>query len=295
LYHKPPQSPAMPLLDNKLELTSLTLLLESVTSRTIEAVWGQVEPQEFRYYLEDVSEHLTAFEEAAQADYLECSGSRDLYFLNLREVSRVVFYRSTLALHEGRGLDAAYDIRMILSFGCLFMESPTLVEQMIGASIRETGMKAAYGFIESQKKNEQSIQLISDVFNKLGPRMRVGINFQELARGGDGTGQTVVPNADFILPAFGRAFNNSMMCWLNFDRLEVAAAVELFRIQNGVYPEKLQDLNPAYLKRIPRNPFDGKAYQYKATMEGEYELSPGQTPGKEFTQPLVLPFSKASR
>jgi hypothetical protein len=66
-----------------------------------------------------------------------------------------------------------------------------------------------------------------------------------------------------------------LISWVNFDLVQIGTALELYRLQVGGYPEKLQDLHPGYVKRVPRNPFDGSPYQYQSTVGGSYVINAG--------------------
>lgn len=59
--------------------------------------------------------------------------------------------------------------------------------------------------------------------------------------------------------------------WKN-DRLLLRLALRAYKLENGKYPAKLDDLVPGYIKKIPTDPFAVKGeYKYKST-GGSYLL-----------------------
>ena len=45
-------------------------------------------------------------------------------------------------------------------------------------------------------------------------------------------------------------------------------AVERFRLANDRWPERLEDLVPAYLSKIPIDPFDGRPLRFRRLKDG---------------------------
>jgi hypothetical protein len=50
--------------------------------------------------------------------------------------------------------------------------------------------------------------------------------------------------------------------------MEAALAVERFRHQRGQFPTTLAELTPEFLKKVPRDPFDGTPLRYRALAKG---------------------------
>ena len=79
---------------------------------------------------------------------------------------------------------------------------------------------------------------------------------------------------------------------------ELLAALELYRLRQGAYPESLDALVPDYLPEMPLDPFAGKAFRYRRTDDNFRLYSVGQNmkddggvepkPGKAGTGDLVF-------
>ncbi len=52
------------------------------------------------------------------------------------------------------------------------------------------------------------------------------------------------------------------------DLLRLAIALRLHRLKNGAYPDSLEPLAPAFLKKLPLDPFSGKNYIYRREGKG---------------------------
>src|SRR5262249_14654539 len=66
---------------------------------------------------------------------------------------------------------------------------------------------------------------------------------------------------------------------LAFLRCGIAAvAIERYRLANGRWPERLEDLVPAYLSKIPIDPFDGQPIRFRRLKDGViiYTVGEGQ-------------------
>lgn len=48
----------------------------------------------------------------------------------------------------------------------------------------------------------------------------------------------------------------------------LACALERFRIANARYPERLEELTPQFIKKLPHDPCDGQPFHYRITPEG---------------------------
>ena len=54
-----------------------------------------------------------------------------------------------------------------------------------------------------------------------------------------------------------------------------ALAVERFRAANGHWPDRLDELVPAYLKLVPLDPYDGQRLRFKRLADGVLIYSTG--------------------
>jgi hypothetical protein len=95
-----------------------------------------------------------------------------------------------------------------------------------------------------------------------------------------------------ILPALGGTTVKQAQHEAGIRTARTALAIELYRADHGgEKPTNLNDLVPAYLKEIPRDPFDGKPLRYRITERGYavYSIGPDgkdddgkkQTPSKK--------------
>ncbi len=76
-------------------------------------------------------------------------------------------------------------------------------------------------------------------------------------------------------------------------------ALAAYRSDHGIFPDRLAQLSPKYLRAIPRDPFTGKPFQYSTGPTGCTIASPGRFPkrlevtGKHFHYlPMVVHLSK---
>lgn len=64
---------------------------------------------------------------------------------------------------------------------------------------------------------------------------------------------------------------------------QIRNALELYRFDNTVYPEKLSSLIPTYIKSIKKHPFTGKEYLYQK-VDNSYTLSAEFPDGEKYIQ-----------
>ena len=60
------------------------------------------------------------------------------------------------------------------------------------------------------------------------------------------------------------------------ESAQVAIAVEHFRLDTGKLPERLDELVPKYMEKVPIDPFDGKPLRYKRLEKGYTIYSIGE-------------------
>ncbi len=58
------------------------------------------------------------------------------------------------------------------------------------------------------------------------------------------------------------------------DAVWLAVAVERYRSEKGAPPQRLEDLAPAYVPEIPRNPVDDSPWKYAVMPDGSYVIEP---------------------
>jgi hypothetical protein len=71
-----------------------------------------------------------------------------------------------------------------------------------------------------------------------------------------------------------RVYQNKQSTLTDFELARTAAAVERYRLAHGRLPERLEELVPAFLDAVPRDPWsDGKPLSYKIMDSGEFVVS----------------------
>jgi hypothetical protein len=73
----------------------------------------------------------------------------------------------------------------------------------------------------------------------------------------------------------------------SINELVIASALELYRRENGRYPETLAELSPKFLGRIPSDLILGQALRYQRRQNGEYALYSIAWNGKDDLAPLL--------
>jgi hypothetical protein len=89
--------------------------------------------------------------------------------------------------------------------------------------------------------------------------------------------------AGLILPAVQKCVVAAARTDATHRLGQAAIAVETYRVKNGKFPERVDDLIPDYLPRVPTDPFNGQSLRLKH--DGKdlvlYSVGPGGIPGKE--------------
>ena len=94
-------------------------------------------------------------------------------------------------------------------------------------------------------------------------------------------GETALPQSDMLaaravvayitLPALSRAFEAEWRIRTQLGLARTAIAVERFRLANGRLPERLEELVPAFLDRVPADPWNkGASVTYKVRKAGDF-------------------------
>ena len=56
------------------------------------------------------------------------------------------------------------------------------------------------------------------------------------------------------------------------DALRIRVALERFKLAKKSYPKDLAEVVPAYLDKLPADPFSGKPYRYRLEQDGGFTL-----------------------
>lgn len=91
---------------------------------------------------------------------------------------------------------------------------------------------------------------------------------------------TVLPR--ILYPNYKRAYKQNVLSRMEYGGVLLAAALKLYKIEKGKYPEELSEIVPDYLKEIPKDPYspDGK-FVYKKDGENVqlYTIGPDMKDG----------------
>jgi hypothetical protein len=111
------------------------------------------------------------------------------------------------------------------------------------------------------------------------------VRLKALQAGNDGLPKEVARLVSVNLP------NCPAICQHHLAVTRCAAAglaVERFRLANGRWPKSLEELQPKYLRQVPRDPFDGRQLRYRRTEEGVAVFSVGEN--EKDDGKIVIPF-----
>lgn len=78
--------------------------------------------------------------------------------------------------------------------------------------------------------------------------------------------------ARLLLPALGKVTERTARVQAAVDLVVVACALERFQQQHGAYPERLEQLTPEFLARLPLDPVSGELLRYRPDGEGRFVL-----------------------
>ena len=247
-------------------------LTDQQSSSTISQIMSGGDVAALKAYLAELEGYTKSLQQASDCDYMDFPGAEHPSYLNLREAARAISIRGQLAAYEGRIDDATSDSVTLLKLGGLFSDQPLLVEQMIGVALRNIGLRSVANMIGMQPDNRTLLVQLAAALDSAAPFCRTGLDYNALKNGELGLSGPIIPNMEIAVPAFGRAHTNALISWMNFDLIRLATALELYRIEHGNYPSKLDELVPTYLQRIPLEPLEGRAYAY-AMVGATYKLN----------------------
>jgi hypothetical protein len=283
-------------------LSRMMKLMQEITSDTRAEILTSEDWEEFGRYNNSLRAQTEAVESASEGDYMQVSGSAPLNLVRLRICIKVMAIRSQLAVRDGRTLDAVRNIRTLYRLSGVLRGTPWLIGQEIGIYSGRLANGAAYNALIQMQGNEQGILALADALQSVAREMRMPLDWEALRRGEAGALGVIVPNSDLVIGAsigVSRDHRVALMTWLNFDLVRLGLALELYKIQNGKYPEHLDDLIPGYIMRLPNDPIEGQPYKYRIRVSGEYELYSPSIP-KDWTRngiagPLTFPLSETGK
>lgn len=72
----------------------------------------------------------------------------------------------------------------------------------------------------------------------------------------------------FTVPVYEHAGKKSLHLHATLRMAGLACALERFRIANSRYPERLDELVPQFIEKLPHDPCDGQPFRYRVTPDG---------------------------
>jgi hypothetical protein len=78
--------------------------------------------------------------------------------------------------------------------------------------------------------------------------------------------------ARLMLPALGRVHGKAIRAETNIRQTMIACALERFRLEHGNFPERLTELGPKFLPRIPEDVCSGEPMKYERRAAGTFVL-----------------------
>jgi hypothetical protein len=78
--------------------------------------------------------------------------------------------------------------------------------------------------------------------------------------------------AALLMPALNTVENKFVTAHTINQQARTACALELFRRTHGTFPERLEELSPDLLDKLPHDIMDGAPMRYRRTTEGGFEL-----------------------
>jgi hypothetical protein len=78
--------------------------------------------------------------------------------------------------------------------------------------------------------------------------------------------------AHMVLPALSNMAIRTARAQVAVDQIQIACALEAYRLANGQFPETLEALAPRFIPQMPHDVITGGAYKYRRTAEGQFVL-----------------------
>ncbi|MCX7050020.1 MAG: hypothetical protein NTX50_31620, partial [Candidatus Sumerlaeota bacterium] len=210
----------------------------------------------------DIKPFLDAWEKARDADYCRFDTNHGFKprFLNLRKMVRLIAFRAHLRMSQGRPGDAIHDIESIFQTGWLLDDDcQNLTTYMYGTAFRGMAVGAGHSYYLRHKDDPAAMGLLGDLLERMAPKVRMTFAWERLRRV-ESALWTISPYLEKQAPSWPRVVAVYYARWIGYDMLVVCVALEKYRKAHGDYPATLDALAPAYLKRLPLDPIQGKPY-----------------------------------
>jgi hypothetical protein len=244
-------------------------------AKTLTEFLGKLDEVELEAQFKEIEPYLVSLKTASCADYLLYHEADRLVmpqFINFRELARLMALRASLRINQGRFEEAIKDINVILRTGWLLnSDGQNMVTYMVGTAIRGVGISAATNYFLCLRDNPQAMTVLEAQLAEWKRLMHVEFELEKIQRGEPGL-WPIAPWYEIAVTGFLRARAVHYARWVDYDRLVLAIALEKYKAARGEYPETLEALEPEWIERLPREPYEGKSYSYER-QEGEYRLA----------------------
>jgi hypothetical protein len=108
-----------------------------------------------------------------------------------------------------------------------------------------------------------SAQVLIARFNPAGPSVRLSTNLEQEVRTSLGKPTLYNNLARMLLPALSKSLEKAAYGQAAVSLALVACALERHRLATGNYPEKLAELTPRFIDRLPPDPVNGEPLKYR--------------------------------
>ncbi len=124
--------------------------------------------------------------------------------------------------------------------------------------------------------------VLLDRLDPAGPAVRVTPSPEDKAlRQGWGARSPYTVFAAMLLPAVERSLEKAAVSQATVTLARVACALERHRLATGAYPERLEELAPRFLARVPPDPVNGGALKYRREAPNRFVLYSVGLDGKD--------------
>lgn len=224
---------------------------------------------------------LDAYIKAADADlciFQEPRRATSPNWVNLRLVARALQVRANLRILQERPTEALQDIETNLKIAWLLNSDPigNMIENLIGSAVRGIALTGAQNYYVYYRQNPAALEGLRALLARDGRLVRFDFPGYVLSRNDPGAG-TIPPYFQLTvlttnLPSLIKAGSRFYQHWANYDALNLATALEAWHRDQGRYPDRLEQLVPKYLAKLPLEPVGGQPYAY-ANLGAEFRLS----------------------
>lgn len=245
--------------------------------------WAKYDTPRLRQAIAELAPYFDDFTSAAQCDYVQVPlRGREISFLPVRETARAMHTRAMLAIHDGDTTRAIESIRPLFGFYGILRDYPNMMYEMIGVAVAGIAADACYQYWIVYHSNPAAMDQLAQLLKDERGNTYVRLNWDALRRGEPGLWE-IAPFAAINTPALLRADMNTRGRNMQVQQIRVAVALEQYRNLHGRYPDRLEQLVPQYLARLPLDPYEGKAFFYEQhggdfVLTVKYDMKPFEPP-----------------